>query len=215
MTASYNQLLKQLDSLIPFLALEHEAFFQVLQNNFQQWFPDSSENNFPATLENYKIQVAHGAFLLGYSYLEAYLSDILKEIYRSHPKMLPDAKKLEFKEILSKNTYDDILDLMIQRELDELFRKSLKDIGKYFQQDKLKLHQSDFDENVIEGALIRNCLLHNNSRADSRLAAATPRYKDGDPITLTISDVNQFGLVGRQLATKLDKEAYERHLSQE
>jgi hypothetical protein len=212
MTPLYDRLIQQLDSLVPFLALEHEAFFQVLQNNFRNWFPKSSEDNSTATLTSYKSQIAHGAFLLGYSYFEAYLFDLLKEVFKKHPEILPDNKTLGFKEILSRNAYDDILDLMIQKELGGLSRNSLKEIGNYLQQNKLKLHQGDFDKIVIEGSLIRNCLVHNNSLADGKLAA-TSKYTIGDLIILTIGDINDFGVVARQLANKIDTEAMKRHLT--
>jgi len=47
---------------------------------------------------------------------------------------------------------------------------------------------------------IRNCLMHNNGFADNRL---TPKYKQGERITLSSLEANSFGLKAREFARSL------------
>lgn len=200
----------QLDTLIPFLAISHREVFELMERERYIWIPQNQQDSFPNTYDIFSVQITHSGFLLGYSYFEVFLTSLIKDIYRINPKMLPKDKQLKFGEIAEINTFDGLVELMIEKEAVALFYQSMENIIKYFEE---KLHLKWTDEEkarVVQGSLIRNCLLHNMSLADSRLAQVS-NYKIGEEIKLYADDVHFFGIVARALARSLYKQATERY----
>ena len=209
MTTLLDRLIAQLDSLVPFLALEHEEFFVVLDSHFREWYKRDSGAGMPQTLNQYKTQVAHAGFILGYSFFEAFLADLMRAVYRAQPKLLPKDKKLGFSELLDLDSYDSVLDCMIEKEVMAVCYRSIDEIGKHFTL-KLNLEWPD-SRQLVEASLIRNCIIHNNAVVDPRLARVSGRDVD-NAIALSAEDVHEFGLEGRRVARKLVEDAEERYV---
>ena len=74
--ALLDRLISQLDTLISFLALSRKEVFNTIQSHHDQWFSADENDAVPDTYAVYQTQVTHGAFLLGYSYMEAFLGDL-------------------------------------------------------------------------------------------------------------------------------------------
>lgn len=202
----HGRLIAQLDTLVPFLALAHREGFDLIQEHGVGWLGDVNL----ASYESYRVQVAHSAFLLGYSYCEAYLADLARAIYRNRPKMLPGERQLKYAEIVACVSLTEILDLMIEREVRDVFYKSMTDVGVYFRT-KFSLPWKDPEGRVERASLVRNCIIHNNSIVDERLAARSDLQR-GDRIALRPEDVHEFGLAARSLTRDLFAEAQRRHL---
>jgi hypothetical protein len=197
----------QLNTLVPFLALSHEEFFKMIQQKEAAWFPKGEADQVPETFRLYTTQIAHGAFLLGYSYFEAFLGDLVKEIYQKRPGMLPEDKQIRYCDILEcDQSYEKIISLMIDKEVFSLFYNSLEEVFKYFEK-KLNLSFQDPDDRnrIIEASLIRNCLIHNMARVDTRLARLS-KWNEGENIELQPSDAHEFGIIVRRLVRKLYKQ---------
>ena len=79
----------QLDTLVPFLGLAHEEIFSKIHNENQEWFTEQQRKSLPDTFTAYKNQVSVSAFLLGYSYFEAFVADLAKKILLARPALLP------------------------------------------------------------------------------------------------------------------------------
>ncbi|MEW6360297.1 MAG: hypothetical protein AB1696_28445 [Planctomycetota bacterium] len=206
--------MRQLDALIPFLALSHEDVFRLIRDERAVWPFEGAEDSLPSSYDTYRVQVTHGAFLLGYSYSEAFLADLVREIYTKKPSMLSkdkgkdegkeQDKQLQFSEILKVSCYKEVLTLMIEKEVLAVFRhqKGMAGVAEYFEKKpKLKWPEQE-KEKAIRASLIRNCIIHNLAIADSMLAEVSD-YREGDEIALTVSDVHQYGLVIRSLARDL------------
>jgi len=73
METLYDRLIQQLDTLVPFLALSHKQVFDLIHRDNEEWFPEKQKSTLPDTLLSYQTQIAHSAFLLGYSYFEAFI----------------------------------------------------------------------------------------------------------------------------------------------
>ena len=159
----------------------------------------------------YKTQVAHAAYLLGYSYFETYLSDLARMIYRSRPAMLPKKKLLSFEQLLECDDYDGVISSMIEKEILNSFYASMDKVVEYFKQ---KLHLSLAGEvekkRIVKADLIRNCLIHNTGRVDSRIADVS-EWKEGQTLMLSVSDVHSFGLDCRRISASLSMQAKERY----
>jgi hypothetical protein len=206
-----NRLINQLNTLIPFIGISQEDVFQLIQREKQVWFPNN-EDSFPDNYDIYKTQINHSAFLLGYSYFEAFLSDLAKFIFLSQPSMLSMNKELKFKEIIKVNNYDEVKIIMINKVLLEHFNNSVEDVMDNLFNKKLQLKCSDdFKENFIRASRLRNCIMHNMGIVDYRLAEVSD-YREGDTIKLTSSQVHSFGNYARNDARNLWKQVIDKHM---
>jgi hypothetical protein len=208
-----DRLISQLNTLVAFLALSRKEAFAIVQEHHAQWFAATEQQAIPGSYAVYQTQVTTAAFILGYSYGEAFLADLIHEIFKARPIALPHEKKLEFHEILECSTYDDVLESMIDREVMAVMYGSMDKIIAYFQ-DKLGLQwpRSNKDT-IVEANLLRNCIVHNNAVVDSRLAAHGTRWATGATIALTTSDVHTFGIAARAMARDLYRQAEQKFLS--
>jgi hypothetical protein len=206
-----DRLISQLNTLVAFLASSRLEVFEIIQQHYEQWFEPDDKEAFPDSYSLYQTQVAHAAFLLGYSYTEAFLADLIRKIYVARPITIPRDKELKFGDILECSKYDEVLGCMIDKEVLSVMYNSIEKIIKYYE-DRLSL-QWPFSERdtIIEANLIRNCIIHNNAIVDSRLAAHCKRWTDGTSIALTISDVHRFGITARATARNLYLQAEQKH----
>src|SRR5262249_6748579 len=111
------RLTNQLDSLVPFLALAHKEVFEVVGEGYGDWLSDEQQSTLPESFQIFERQIAHGAFLVGYSYAEAFLGDLVRLIYLKNPQMLPRDKELKFSEVLDQDSYENVLAYMINKEV--------------------------------------------------------------------------------------------------
>lgn len=197
----YIRLIGQFDSLIPFLGLTHEEIFLTLQENCIDWFSDKQQLALPNTFNQYSVQVSHAGFLLGYSYVEAFITDLIREIFNARRDLLPQEKSLKFIDILPLENYEQIIIKMIDSTLGDM--NSLE--KKVLRLEKLGLQVTQ-SEKIIEGHTVRHALIHNSGRIN-REQSPTSQWKIGDVIELTSSDVNNFGLAAREYALKISNKA--------
>ncbi len=207
------RLFSQLNTLVAFLALSREEAFAIIQEHHAQWFEEGDQEAIPDSYSVYRTQVAHAAFVLGYSYAEAFLADLIREAYFSRPVALPRDKDLKFRDILEHSTYDGVLECMIDKEVLAVMYNSMDKIIAYFE-DKLRIQWPNSERApIIEANLLRNCIVHNNAVVDSRLAGQSGRWAKGERIALTNSDVHGFGIVARATARHLYAQAERKFFS--
>ena len=206
----YARLINQLNELIPFIGISRQDVFELIQQNIGFWFPNTAEN-LPKSYDVYRKQIIHSSFVLGYSYWEAFLSDLVEMIYLSRPKMLPRNKMISFNEILEVTKYEEVLKIFARKETYDLFYKPIRDIIKYFQEKLQVPFSPDVIERVVECSYLRNCILHNRDYADIRLSEF-PRYIIDQQFELTSSDVHSFGIELRKEAKNLWDQACAKHL---
>lgn len=211
-----DRLINQLDALILFLETSQEEVFDFMRKERYNWVEryiwvkENQQNSFPDSYDIFSSQIALSAFLLGYSYSEAFLADLIKEIYRTNPRMLSKDKHLKFNEITQANAFDEVVEIMIKKEIDSLFYKSMEAIIKCFEE-KLKLEWTDEQKNLfIRGSLMRNCIMHNGGLVDIRLEEKSD-YEMGEEIKLNADNVHSFGIILRGLAQRLYTQATERY----
>ncbi len=198
-----DRLISQLDTLIPFLELSSPDVFELISKAHRDWLSLDGKKSLPESYEMYRQQINHAAFLLGYSYAEAFLTDLVRQIYRKHPQMIPEKKQLSSYEVLSVDTYDDVFGIMIDNAASSIFYQNVAHIADDF----VKKFSLDWPKEergqLITASRIRNCIVHNDAIVDSKLEKANSRYRKGDAICLDSSDVNTYGLAIRHLAENL------------
>ena len=209
----YNQLLDglitQLDSLISFMGVSHKEVFELLHQERAPWFGDSADK-LPELYATYRMQVIHSAFLLGYSYFESFLTDMLKVILRSRPTMLPKDRKLSYRDIIEADSKDEIMDHMINREIFDLLYKNMTVIVSELRKRYNFTVTSEQETELCKISLIRNCIMHNSSCADTRLAEYDGYQKD-TKFELSSEQVHSFGIMLRSLVRSMVTEANINH----
>jgi hypothetical protein len=208
----YQRVARQFDSLVPFLALAREEGFELIRRDCEVWFRPEQLQTLPDTYREYRCQIAHAAFLLGYSYIEAYLCDVMRAILRRRPAMLPHDRKLTFRDVIERKSYDGLINHMIEKEVLAVFYDSAEGIAKYYTT-RLHLPWPSYDQHpaMVVASRLRNCLIHNGAYADARLAEVS-EWAVGSAIELAPDDVHLHGEDARDFADQVWRAAVARHL---
>ena len=204
-----NRLIEQYDSLIVFMELSREEVFELLGRERNVWFDDSPES-LPDAYATYRQQVVHSALLLGYSYFENFLMDLLSAILCSRPKMLPEDRKLPYSKIVASASKADIIDQMAKREIHDLLYKSMTDIVKELRNRYGFSISEEEERELCKANLLRNCIMHNSARADSRLAEFNG-FEENEEFELTSGDVHELGIKLRTLVRQMSAKANDKH----
>lgn len=87
--------------------------------------------------------------------------------------MLPREHQLAYQEIVNTESKDDLLLLMVMKEIRSVFGGSIEEVQRHFVQ-KLQIAWPD-EPKIVVASKIRNCLMHNGAAVDERLAARRKR----------------------------------------
>ena len=206
-----DRLIDQLDALIPFITTSEKDVFDLLNRERAEWFFHAPEA-LPRAYELYRKQINHAAIVLGYSYFENFLSELLTEILHSRPEMLPRNKEIMYSDIIGKSSIDDVIEVMIKKELLELFYMSMSDIiTKLCEKYNFTINNIE-SELLCKFSLIRNCIIHNSSCADERLAEYDG-FNLGEEFEIRYPEIHEIGLKLRSLVRRMYTEAQENHIN--
>lgn len=194
------RLVGQLDTLVPFLALSHREIFDVLKEKYGGWYTDNRRSTLPNTFKEYGYQIAHAAFLLGYSYAEAFVTDLILEVYNVRRDLIPKEKQLSFGEVLQHNDLEEVIKQMVEATIGDM--NSLE--AKLLHLERKLGWQIAEASQLLDAHVARNALVHNAGHVN-REPPNGSRWHAGDRIQLSATDVHQFGIVGRALAKELCK----------
>lgn len=205
--------LAQFDGLVVLLAAAHGEVFELIRANELTWFPHTQNPQAAETAETYQTAVCNGAFLLGYSYLEAFLADIVRQVYVRRPGMLPPDKTVTYKDVVGAGSSEALVLRLAEREVRSVFAGSIEDVQQHYQR-RLGVRWPD-EPKIVVASRIRNCLMHNDARVDERLAAAAPDgFGIGQRIALRPSEVHDYGIAARVFAMALWADVVSRHLAE-
>jgi hypothetical protein len=198
----HDRLVGQLDSLVPFLALAHNEVFNVLSAEYAVWYTDDRRTTLPDNYRAYQHQVAHAAFLLGYSYVEAFVTDLIWEVYAIRRDLLPAEKSLRFGDVIPLADFENVIRRMIDNTVGDMnsLEKKLHHL-----ETRLALKVPHADQ-MLEAHVARNALVHNAGRVN-RTQSVGIRWQAGDPVLLSVEDVHRFGIMAREYVEQLCKKA--------
>lgn len=203
----------QLDTLVPFLALAHKDIFSKIHDENQEWFTEQQRKTIPETYSSYKNQVSVSAFLLGYSYFEAFIADLAKKILLARPMLLPKNKNITFSDVINSGSYETLLEKMVEQHVFSVMYDSIENISEYYAE---KLHitwpKNNESHSVVKASLIRNCYMHNGGIVDLRLHEKFG-IELGSEIILNPSEVHGYGIAIRQIAHEIYDQAKKKHLN--
>ena len=79
-----------------------------------------------------------------------------------------------------------------------------------FGEDVIIVSPEEAKQKVVLASYLRNCLIHNLSRADYRLSQVSD-YAVNQDIEVTISQVHSFGIIARTLARSLSEQSNDKY----
>jgi len=207
-----DRFISQLDTLVPFLALGHKDIFTKIHDENQEWFTEQQRKTLPETYSAYTNQVSVSAFLLGYSYFEAFIADLAKKILIARPKLLPKNKNITFGDVVNAESYETLLEKMVEQHVFSIMYDSIEKISDYYAE---KLHiawpLNNEVHSVVKASLIRNCYMHNGGIVDIRLHEKFG-FELGSEIILNPSEVHGYGITIRHIAYEIFEQAKKKHL---
>lgn len=116
-------------------------------------------NHFSQAKDGYLFSLVHQHQV---ALFEHFFFDILRLLVTNHPLHLPGNKKVEYSIILKADTKDDIVSSLIERELNELKYKSVKEWFEYLGDLVSGVGTSDTDiGKICEAKATRDLLVHN------------------------------------------------------
>jgi hypothetical protein len=145
------------------------------------------------------------SLVYAYALFETYVSDIIRLRLKQHPSQLGMNKHVTVADVLASADNDSLLDVLIEREVYQFMHEPLAAILVRLRE-RLGLHQfqASFDGALINLSLIRNCLMHNGGRVDSKLAATDPGISIGTKIAVGTDHVHQAIETFRRAAVAID-----------
>lgn len=147
---------------------------------------------------------------------QSYISELLALIYHTKPDMLKtDQATMTIAEILSYGSRDELVAVMVERRVNDLAYKGLRELS-----DDLK-KRIKFDlfpdtthmEMAFRIIAIRNLIVHNRGIIDRRFVSKLPEYQThlGEPIALSIAHVNEYHKFLLNAAGDIDERARKKY----
>ena len=185
-------LLNQLNLLIGFLDVSDEQVYLQVKDHDRFNMGLTIGQLYDNRYDNYSNHITTSALLLGFSHLEDFLSKCIVKVLTSNPDK--NDFKVTLKTIREKG--DNLISSLAEEQAKRLtFAEKIKFIEK---------HLPGITPQILTDVKfvndVRNCLMHNNGLADSRLI---PKYQSGQKIILNSGEVNGYGLQARQLAREI------------
>jgi hypothetical protein len=188
----YENLIAELNKIIGLLEVSDASIFEKIKGNDRFGIGMTINNLYNNEYNEYKNHICCSGLLLGFSYFESYLYDLLQLILDKKPEL---------------NNYKITLKYVIENKIN-LFNKATEDylrnvgfteVTKCLEKE-LKIFEGNEYNELMSVYNIRNCIMHNGGIADDRLR---PKFQNGEKIVLNSGDVNAFGLKARGIARRI------------
>jgi hypothetical protein len=191
----FEYLIKQLNLIVGFLDVSDENVYNQIKQHDRFKLGITIEQLYNNSYDNYSNHITSSALLLGFAHFEDFLTKCIVKLFIAKPAT--NDLKVPLKTIIEKG--ETLINSLAEEQSKRLtFKDKINLINKHI--------IKGFDTELIEGIKfvndIRNCLMHNNGLADTRLI---PTYQEGQKIILTSGDINGYGLKARQFANEVWK----------
>jgi hypothetical protein len=145
------------------------------------------------------------ALIYGYTLFETYIADLIRMRLSAHPQQLGRDKHVKLAEILDAESKDVLVSKLVDREMVRLMHQP---IGAILDRLRGRLGFSDltrkYDKEIMILSLMRNCLIHNGGKADSKLVDVDPSLSFGQSIDVQSHDIFSAIDIFRKLAVSVD-----------
>lgn len=145
---------------------EYKNFFEQLKNLKEKKSFKASEMPPEFLSKNFSSFVRNMSLVYIITIFERFLGEILRITFKGKPEILKSyQKQISYDELLTYNDFNEILQIIIEKEIRSLFMKDIEEINKYFK-DKFNLDLSQFTDwmQFTERFYRRNILIHNKGQ---------------------------------------------------
>jgi hypothetical protein len=185
-------LIGQLDLLVAFLEVSDKHIYSQIKDHDRYGLGITIEQLYDNSYENYSSHISTSAFLLGFTYLEDFITKCIVKYLIDNPDK--NDCKVSFKTIKDQGA-DLVKYIAMEQSKFLVFSAKLKFIEK-----NVKGITASLIAEIRLANDIRNCLMHNNGIADNRI---NTKYKLGERIILVSNQVHAFGHSARQFSKEL------------
>src|ERR1700733_8541543 len=175
----FDYLINQLNLLVGLLDVSEEEVYNQIKHHDQFNLGMTIERLYDNEYANFSNHITTSALLLGFSYLEDFVTKCIVKILVEHPTK--NEIKVTIKTITEKG--DLLFNYLAEKQSRQLkFSEKITFIEKNI---------SGMNPEIIADLRIfndvRNCIMHNNGMADNRIIS---RFKEGHKIILKSSELN-------------------------
>jgi len=145
------------------------------------------------------------ALVYAYTLFESYLFEVVRRRYRAHPELMGANKQLLYSDVVQSSSKEDLTETIIGREVDRLMYQPLVAVLDALRS-RLGFRSlpTEFDLRVQALSLMRNCIVHNRSRVDSKLADLDSSFIIGQPISANFASFSAAVGTCRKLCAAID-----------
>lgn len=140
--------------------------------------------------------------------LLTYLSSLLHEVFVRKPELLRSSEKIEVREVLERESLDDMVRLLAERKVQSLAYQSFSEVSAYFaeQLGVVLFHEADLPI-VVEAIETRNISAHSGCIINSRYLARTRRDVElaGSLRKLSLGEVEELAILLGRAVSRVDK----------
>jgi len=138
--------------------------------------------------------------------LENYVADVVRIRLRSHPAQVGLKKQITVSDVLDSDSRESLIDKIVEGELYRLMHEPLVAILESLRA-RLGLRglTTEFDSAIEILSMIRNCLIHNGGKVDSKLASLDSSQSVGQPIDIRTASLANTIHICRKLCAAIDK----------
>lgn len=145
------------------------------------------------------------AITYAYAMFETFVGDVIRQQLVKYPKLMSSERQVKYGDVFEIESKEALIRSMAAREVNELMYQPLIAVLKKMR-DRYGFSAvtEEYDASAYRISLIRNCILHNGSTVDSKLATYDNNVAVGNSLCLADSDLSVAVNVLRKLAYKLD-----------
>lgn len=186
------QLTDELNKIIGLLEVSDCQVFDNIRDHDRFGIGTTIGDLYNGQYSEFQIHICNSALLLGFSYFESFVCDILALVLDKKPEL--NKHKFTLKYVI-----DNKADLFRRVTEDYLktigFTEALKCLEK-----ELHFFEGCEHETFLEVYNLRNCIVHNAGIADDRVHS---RFSPGERIVMNSGEINSYGLLARKVSSSI------------
>jgi len=148
------------------------------------------------------------ALVYGHTLFEGYLTEIIRHRFTAYPAHLGGKKQVTYREVLESSSKEELVARLVDREVYRLMHEPVAVVLSTLR-DQLGFRglTRQYDDAVSRLSLIRNCVIHNDSKVSPKLAAVDQSLVVGQELHVDSTVVSHAIGVFRKLCAAIDRKS--------
>ncbi len=146
------------------------------------------------------------AFVYAHTLFESYLKSILQLRLQAHPQQMGRAKQIDYGTVFDSASKEKLMAGIIESEVTLLMHEPIQAVlAKMRKSLGFRTLSETHDRALRRLSLIRNCLVHNASKVNDKLANTEPSMTEGQPITIQRNTISEAIDTYRKACREIDQ----------